>query len=143
MVRQTSLDTYYQIKDNGMLSNMRLKTYGLLFEYGAMTANELMDIAKGEYPTMSHQTIESLGRRLSELRDLGCIKEVGVVECSITKRQCIQWEVNGELPVKREKPKTNKERMKIASILIGDYMENRAAFDNLKEALNVLGGQNV
>lgn len=139
MIRDTSIDTYYEIKDNGLLSEMRLQAYGLLVDHGAMTANELMAKAKEYYPNISHQRVESLGRRLSELRDLGCVDEVGIVVCSITKRKCIKWAVNGKLPIIQidKKRLTNPQKLDIMKCKIELFLQTRQD-DLLFEALQIL-----
>lgn len=137
-MRQTSIDVYYQIKDNGLLSKLRLKTYSLLVEHGAMTANELMAVAKRENPTWGYQAVDSLTKRLSELRDLGCINEIGVVDCSITNRKCIKWDINGQLPNKYEKPLTNKEKLNLVAQYIKDHLSINSDSAYLEKALEVI-----
>ena len=68
-----------------------------------MTANELMRKAKELNPKKGHQAIESIGRRLSELRDSGTVQELGTIICPVTNRKVILWDVTSKLPIKIEK----------------------------------------
>lgn len=108
MIRETSIEAYNEIKANGILTKMKFETYRLLFRYGPMTANQLMAKAKLLAPYKTHQSIESLGRRLSELRDQGAVKELGKIVCPISGHKCIQWDVTSRIPVKLEKPQKEK-----------------------------------
>lgn len=100
MTRKTSVETYREIIMNGLLSKMRFETYDLLFEHGPLTANQLMELAKYLNPKKTHQALESLGRRLSELRDLGTVEELGEILCPVTKRKVILWDVTDNVPKK-------------------------------------------
>ncbi len=104
MVRDTSLEAYNFIKENGLLSKMRWICYDLLFKYGPATANQLMDFAKKENPSWSHQTIETVGRRLSELVKVGVVYEKDKIFCPISGHRCIEWEVTRNKPIDFEKP---------------------------------------
>lgn len=108
MIRQTSLEAYRQIEADGLLSKMRFETYKLLYSFGPMTANELMKKAQELNPRKGHQAIESIGRRLSELRDSGVARELGTIICPITKRSVLLWDVTDGLPLKFEKTKRKK-----------------------------------
>lgn len=107
-VRRTSIETYRQIEAEGLLSKMRFEAYELLFNYGPLTANQLMQQAKLLNPAKSHQSLESIGRRLSELRDVGVIYEVKEINCPVTGRPVILWDVTEKLPLKWDKPKKHK-----------------------------------
>jgi S-adenosylmethionine:diacylglycerol 3-amino-3-carboxypropyl transferase len=137
-MRQTSIDVYNEIKNNGLLSDLRFKVYSSLFKYGACTANELVKKMADSGDKLESR--DFFAQRLSELRNLGVIREVNKRKCEITGRIAIVWEVTNNLPTEYKKPLTSKERMKKASLLIGDYLDGRVGQDSLKEALNVLGG---
>lgn len=105
MTRTTSIATYDQIIREGLLGKLQLEVYGLLFVHGPMTANELMRVAKEDRAILNHQRLESLGRRLSELRNNGTVIEKGTKICSVSKRKCIIWEATNKLPVRTVKLK--------------------------------------
>lgn len=98
MARETSVEAYVAICENGTLSRMKRVTYDLLFKYGPATANHIMAKFKEENPGVKHQTIETVGRTLSFLVQDGIAKELGKVRCSITDVMVIQWDVTSALP---------------------------------------------
>lgn len=111
MARDTSIQAYRQIQAEGLLSERRFEAYKFIYEHGPLTANEMMYKAK-ELRMRTHIHMESLSKRLSELRDLGVIQEIGTKKCSISGRECIVWDVTSNLPVKPKKKKTSKQIIK-------------------------------
>lgn len=111
MIRQTSIDAYNKIKQNGSLSSRRWEVYDVLFKYGPLTGNEAIEKLKEEgkgaktFDTNSHS-------RLSELRQLGVIYEVGKKVCNVTGMNVILWDVTNNLPKKLEKQKTKDQIIK-------------------------------
>ena len=102
MARQTSIDCYNQIKKEGLLSKTRLRIYKELLNQSCVTAKELEVTMDYSY---AHQ-------RLSEMRNLGTISEVGTRKCRITGRESIVWDLTDNLPndIKRS-TNTKKERI--------------------------------
>jgi hypothetical protein len=96
MVRATSLAAYEKIVENGLLGRMHTKAYRALAEHGPMTASEL-DMNLGGRRSDG-------GRRLSELRDMGVVREVSHRPCRITGNIAIEWDIIiDSLPRKIEK----------------------------------------
>lgn len=110
MIRQTSIQTYHQIKSEGLLSKMRLRAYEILFEYGAMTACEVESKEKELFNTKRPSS--NLHKRVSELRDLGVAYERCERICSISGRLAIEWDLNDGLPVKMPKKQTKDQIIK-------------------------------
>lgn len=104
MTRQTSIDVYNAIKNNGLLSKRRWEIYDALYEHGPATANELFKKARG----FSSSTQANFHARLGELRDLGVVCELRNRECKTNGNFVIEWEVTNKLPVKYEKAKKEK-----------------------------------
>ncbi len=104
MVRQTSIQTYHKIMDDGLLSLRRGEVYEVLFRIGPATASEVFN----EYLKTYGKRISTngSGSRLSELRDCGVVQELGTKACSITGHNVILWDVTDQLPVKPKKSKT-------------------------------------
>lgn len=100
MTRQTSIDVYHQIKDNGLLSKLRWEVYDFVFKNGPCTAKDL-DLALRS----STQSTGVYTTRLSELRDAGVLEEVGETACKFTGHTVILWDVTASLPRKLEKDK--------------------------------------
>jgi hypothetical protein len=54
----------------------------------------------------------SAHKRLSELRRLGCAREIGERECSVTKQNAILWEATDTLPVDQPSPSSERPERK-------------------------------
>ncbi len=108
MIRDTSIETYREIMESGLLSKMRQVTYELLYKYGPCTASELMDHAKRSHEYWSHETIETIGRRLPELAKLGVAIEVSKRPSKTTGRMAYVWKTTDQKPVKFDKAKREK-----------------------------------
>ena len=102
--RQTSIDCYNQIKEEGLLSNMRFKVYSSLLAMGKPSTTREV------YETMN--VIKQEATRFTELRNLGVIYEVQNRKCTITGRTAIEWGLTNNLPVNIKKStKTKKQRV--------------------------------
>jgi hypothetical protein len=105
MVRQTSKNTYHEIEANGLLSKARWLVYSSLYTYGPCTAGEL-------FKKMDSMAIKgSVCARLTELRDMAVVAEVGEKTCEFTGQTAIVWDVTKNLPkgIKKEKQATRRE----------------------------------
>lgn len=93
--RATSVEAYHQIIEEGLLTATKARVYEHLYVSGPLTARELtLRMARaGENATSYH-------KRLSELRDVGVVAEVGIRTCAVTKRRAITWDVTASLPGK-------------------------------------------
>ena len=97
--RQTSIDCYNKIKQEGLLSKRRLQVYESIFNYAPCTASEVFN----EKNLKTNQS-----RRFSELRDLGVIYEKGERLCRVTGRNVIEWDLTDRLPVNVKKSNKTK-----------------------------------
>jgi len=93
--RQTSIDCYNQIKEEGLLSNMRFRVYSALLAMGKPSTTREV------YATMN--VIKQEATRFTELRKLGVIYEVQNRKCNITGRTSIEWDLTDRLPIKIKK----------------------------------------
>lgn len=98
-MRQTSIEAYNKIKENGLLSKARLSVYETLYKYGPLTGGEIFNAHPDLYGT-HHIVKGSVCARLTELRRSGVVQEVGKRVCGITGRRAITWDVTPKLPVK-------------------------------------------
>lgn len=105
MVRETSVEAYRTIKENGLLSRRRWEAYEALFDCGPATATEVFNHMTPKGKSMVASNVRA---RLGELRDMGCVKEVGEKVESSTGATVILWDVTRGLPAKYEKPKKKK-----------------------------------
>jgi len=103
-VRSTSKAAYRKIKLNGLLSQRRFQVYQFLYKYGPATAKQV-DVALSKDTTNSGV----FTTRLSELRVMGVVDEVGTTVCDVTGYEVILWTVNDSLPTKFVRPKTKTE----------------------------------
>lgn len=130
-VRKTSIATFYEIRDEGLLSRMRFVIYECLFCHGPLTAQEV-------FKRLSLESNQS--GRFTEMREMGVVYEVGERECRITGRDVIEWDVTGDLPkeyIKQTGRPSRKELREAADELREIYRwikaRNHSGFsDNLK-----------
>lgn len=96
-MRKTSIDTYNQIKNCGLLSKMRFMVYECIYQNGPMTQSECWK----NHLEKSHgiKSGQNITPRFAELKNLGVICENSIRPCSITGRMCIEWDVTNNLPV--------------------------------------------
>ena len=99
--RQTSIDCYNQIKQEGLLSKRRLQVYESIYNSAPCTASEV-------FKDKNLKTNQS--GRFTELRDLGVIYEKGERLCSITGMNVIEWDLTDRLPVNIKKPNNTKKQ---------------------------------
>lgn len=92
-IRQTSIDCYNQIKEEGLLSKRRLEVYLAIMKKAPCTSSEAM------VGNLSSTNILSQSRaRFTELRELGVIYERSERKCKITGRNVIEWDLTDRLP---------------------------------------------
>lgn len=99
MVRDTSIESYNTIKENGLLSKLKWKTYSALFDFGPCTAGELFQRAGWNHGKNNH----NISSRLGELRNMEVVTEIGKTICSVTGMTVIKWDVTSKLPKKLPK----------------------------------------
>jgi hypothetical protein len=95
-MRNTSIEAYIKIKENGLLSKRRLQVYEFMFEHGPCTGRS-MHKALSKQGTNSSTFIS----RISELVDLDVMAEVGQVFDEETNNTVKLWDVTPNLPIKR------------------------------------------
>lgn len=105
LTRETSAESYQQIEANGLLGKRQFQVYDVLFRKGPLTGNQIWETlkAENEIDWISNQ---GAGSRLSELRNMGCVRECGIARDPFTKMNVILWDVTRDLPVKIEKRKS-------------------------------------
>lgn len=109
MARQTSVETYHHIKDNGLLSSMRWLVYDDIFYNGPTTIRETAERLSKKREGIYHN---SLSTRFSELREYGAVVELPKRACKITGNYAIEWDVTSKVPVKPPKKISNEEKIK-------------------------------
>ena len=121
--RQTSIDCYNQIKQEGLLSKRRLEIYEAILKNAPCTTNEaLKDVHSGSH---------GVGSRTTELRDAGVIYEKDVRPCRVTGRNVIEWDLTDRLPVNIKKSnKTKKQRTNDALNSFRELYKNKNTSTN-------------
>tara|TARA_R110002124_G_scaffold133590_1_gene296176 strand:- start:460 stop:873 length:414 start_codon:yes stop_codon:yes gene_type:complete len=116
--RQTSIDCFNQIKEEGLLSKMRFEVYTSLLNIGKPSTTREV------YETMNLPKQEAT--RFTELRNLGVIYEVQNRVCTITGRTAIEWDLTDRLPVNIKNPnKTKKQRVDAALNSLRELYKNK------------------
>ena len=101
MVRETSIEAYNTIKENGLLSERRWRVYDIVYTHGPIIGSMVADYYRKKYGRTSAS--ETIRNRLTELRDMGSIKEIGKSLDHNTGMKVILWDVTAKLPVKLDK----------------------------------------
>ena len=93
--RATSINCYNQIKAEGLLSKLRLRTLNAMLYSAPCTAGELQS-----YIDQNQIQVKHAWKLLSQLRDLGVIYEKSERKCKVTDRLVIEWDLTDKLPIK-------------------------------------------
>ena len=118
--RQTSIDCYNKIKQEGLLSKRRLEVYEALLSTAPCTSSEAIRNAKTTFGVFG------VSSRFTELRDLGVIYEKGEKKCSIAGRNVIEWDLTDRLPVNVKKSnKTKKHKINDALNSLRELYKNK------------------
>ena len=107
-MRKTSIDTYYKILNNGMLSKRRQEVYEEIYKNGPASIADVRQRFRSFNPEMSDSSVST---RFSELERLGVIEEVGKKKDERTGNECTLWDITNNLPVKLKKGQTRKEQV--------------------------------
>jgi hypothetical protein len=90
--RETSVRAFYNAVDTGVIRTRREQVWIALQDLGVATASEVFEHLK----VQRHFAIRydsNTSARMTELRDLGVIREIGTRPCRITKQICITWTI--------------------------------------------------
>lgn len=98
-MRQTSAEAYNAIKENGLLSKFRWATYDFLFHNGPLTTRGVHAGVK-----QIAKDVGIVSSRLTELREMGVVREVGLKVCDTTGMTVTLWDVTAKLPMKLKRP---------------------------------------
>lgn len=132
MIRDTSIQVYHQIKEEGLLSERRFQVYETLFHYGPLTAGEIWNW----HLKATGAQLNSISPRTAELERRGVIKPVEERLCRVTGRTCIAWDVTSKLPIEPEKKRIKRELAELDEVwaAIEDLRKNKA--DKRRKAID-------
>ena len=128
MVRDTSIEVYQQIRDEGLLSKVRFSVYSCVFKFGPIT--------QGEVKKKLNMDSNTATPRFAELKTQGVITEVGKRPCKITGRTVYEWDVTNKLPKPLPKKKTKDqiiEELRSTIKKAQNYCMTKKGFNLLKE----------
>jgi hypothetical protein len=91
--RETSIRAFYAAIDAGVIETRRAQVYVGLEALGVATYNEVYEHLKQMGQMRGLRYDSNTHARVTELRDLGLIREVGERPCRVTGQTCITWEV--------------------------------------------------
>lgn len=106
MIRSTSIETFHQITEEGLLTKQRLKVYRYLYLHGPMTSGEYFFKSNNGNPV---KALTQNRARFTELREMGAIAEIGVKKCTVTGRRALLWQTTDKIPKPLPKKKTNQQ----------------------------------
>lgn len=110
MINSVSIEVYHSIKNSGILSDKRMKVYDIFYEnQQGLTGSEVSEIYKSKYPSSKHS--ETIRNRITELRDMGVLDEIGIVTCQYTNRSVTKFRLNHKMPTSLEKKETLNEKL--------------------------------
>jgi len=110
MTQRTSIETYHEIKNSGLLSEKRWKVYDIFYQNNRpLTGAEVSQIYKGNYPSSQHS--ETIRNRITELKEMGLLAEFEMVDCTFTGRKVYTFVTTNNLPEKLEKKETLNQKL--------------------------------
>ena len=134
MTQRTSIETYYEIKNSGLLSEKRWKVYDIFYQMNRpLTGAEVSQIYKANYPSSQHS--ETIRNRITELKEMGLLAEFEIVDCTFTGRKVYTFVTTNNLPEKLEKKETLNQKLdKILDEikLLGISLSNEEAKEQLR-----------
>lgn len=135
MIQQTSVETYHKIMKQGLLSDKRMKVYQILYENpDGLTGTQVSQIFKSRYP--SSKTSETIRNRITELKYMGVVAEVGVVMCENSQNLVTKFCTTDNIPEKFKPKATLNERINAVLKSVENFATNLN--DEQKKELRVL-----
>lgn len=103
MIRDTSIEVYRQIRDEGLLTKLNWEVYHALWESGPSTIREIyVKYFEGKYND------RSISPRFKELTEKGVIEATRKRVCRVSGRTVYEWELTKRLPIKVERAQKTK-----------------------------------
>jgi hypothetical protein len=115
-MQSTSLDVYYKIKSEGLLSEKRMRVYEIFYQHGNLTGSQVAQFYKSKYPTNQHS--ETIRNRITELVQMKVLDELGTTQCSTSNREVLLFGLNKNLPHKLPVKKTKKMIVNEAKVML-------------------------
>lgn len=144
MAEETSIKAFNEVRQNGVLTNLRLRVYEVVCSFGPLTATEM-------YTHLYSGKIINSGvfsTRLSELEAMKMIQSSDTRICTITQKTAKVWKATGNtIPVPIKKKKTKKEiiiekeeEIRLIQVSVKELeIKIKNAKSNLLEKITVFG----
>ena len=101
-MRQTSIDAWKRINDEGLVGPFQLDVYNIFYNHGPITAGQAWSHYKVQHPNTQRGRNE-VAKRVSELQTLGVMKETGMkTTCPVTGFEAMLWDVTENIPRKED-----------------------------------------
>ncbi len=94
--RETSVQVYREIRDEGLLKKAQLRAYGALYENGPCTSREL----DGFLGVLSNGLKRAQQPVVKMMVEMGVAQEIGYTKCSVTQRRVLYYDVTAKHPKK-------------------------------------------
>jgi len=135
-MRETSLETFKMIKESGLLSKRRWQVYEFIFNNGPCSAR---DVHKALTKSKGANSSTFMSR-VTELKEMGALKEVGIRKDSETNQKVTVWDVTKEIPEKFKIKMPKDQQIKILKSTCNFLFKNCDNSKIKKEALEMLKG---
>ncbi len=107
-VRDTSIEIYLKILNEGLIGKKQIEVYEILWKYGPLTGSQVANWMD-EFHQKSNVS-ETVRNRLNELRNMGIVTELPKAPCPVTGNTVYRYDVNSKLPIKPPIRLTKKEK---------------------------------
>lgn len=141
MIRSTSIQSYREIQESGVLGKRRFEVYAALCEQDKpITAGELFYAMKARQG-QRNPTHSNVATRLGELREMGIAQEVGKQKCGVSGKTVIGWRVvpntmPKKIVVVKRKPRIVWVRMIDGmQMMVSSHEMNRPGWAKFKEVV--------
>lgn len=120
MTSETSRRAFATIADQ--LSPRRAEIFSILADHGELTATQVEVLIRSDKSPSRGSNVHA---RLSELREMGVVREAGSTACPISGMNVLLWSITGEIPQavpKRLSAKTRIEHLSKALFIAVDCL---------------------
>lgn len=91
MIRETSIEAYKKIKENGLLSKINFLVYDCIAKHGPMTIKEVTE-------KLTDIPATSISPCFAKLENQGVLKTNGKRKCTITNMSSLEWDLTDNVP---------------------------------------------
>jgi hypothetical protein len=109
MARLTSIEAYRSIQSTDWINQQYKDIYAFMYDHGPLSSGEVY-VGMGKQGAV--QGVNQTRARITEMRDMDMLIEVGKKRCSVTERMVISWDVSGKPAVKKKKRLTNEDKIR-------------------------------